>query len=853
MLKVFLGAIIIASALVIAGVDQAVADGRVGNNAYQSLSTLANPGADAGGLARLLSENGFEVLSCDGQRPGCFDLNREGLQDALETLTDKAKGKEVALVFFSGHGMQGPDGNVLAPVDMRVDCAENTMRRGVLLNDLLKAVAGARQKIVMLDACRNNPLPQCPSARGFVAVSFGALSVPDAESFMLVSSTKPGQVALDGLPGQHSPFARALFYWLDKSPDIYFHQLLSHVAKMVIEDTTRAKFTQVPEMLVRGVAPEACLKGQGCSADPQAAALRAELESLKTERARDQDLTQIANAYLSKVGIRSVGKPLSEEEKQRALAGIEDAGRALVSRGDDAGERALQSLKDGKAAEAERLFAEVLETEAKAAAERKAKAAQAAKHLAALAKPKDVVKAAEYYRRATELDPEDAQAWDDYARVALDAGRTAEARTAFEQAALRAQNGTELAYWAMLGLGDVAAAQGNLPSARQLYERAAAMAEPIAKADPGNAGWQRDLSGSHDRIGNVLRAQGNLPAALQSYRASLAIAERLSKADPGNAETQRDLAVSHVNIGQVLVEQGNLPAALESYRASLAITSRLAKADPGNAEAQRDVGASLNFVGNVYLAQGKLAEALEEYVSSRDISARLAKVDPGNAGWQRDLAVSHIKIGNVLVEQGNLPAALESYRASLAITSRLAKADPGNAEAQRDLAVSLNFVANVYLAQGNLPAALESHRASLAIAERLAKADPGNAQWQRDLAISNELIGNVRASQKETPQAIEAFQRALAIYRELMLRNPDDVQVRLFSVVPLWRIGVLKRKQGRNELQEALAILKPLAAADRLDANRRDWIPQIEKQIAALKDNVPARRSNETRKEKRDP
>src|SRR5262249_38078277 len=297
---------------------------------------------------------------------------------------------------------------------------------------------------------------------------------------------------------------------------------------------------------------------------------------------------------------------------------------------DDAGERALQSLKDGKAAEAERLFAEVLETEAKAAAERKAKAAQAAKHLAAFAKPKDVVKAAEYYRRATELDPEDAQAWDDYARVVLDAGRTTEARTAFEQAALRAQDGTELAYRAMLGLGDVTAAQGNLPSARQLYERAAAMAEPIAKADPGNAGWQRDLSGSQERIGNVLRAQGKLAAALQSYKADLAIMERL------------------------------------------------------------------------------------------------------------------------------------------------------------------------------------------------AKADPGNAQGQRDPAITNTRIGDVHDSQKETPQAIEAFQRALAIYRELMLRNPDDVQVRLFSVVPLWRIGVLKRKQGRNELQEALAILKPLAAADRLDANRRD-------------------------------
>ena len=62
-----------------------------------------------------------------------------------------------------------------------------------------------------------------------------------------------------------------------------------------------------------------------------------------------------------------------------------------------------------------------------------------------------------------------------------------------------------------------------------------AIAERLAKADPGNAGWQRDLSVSHERIGEVQQAQGDLAAALTSYQASLAIAERLAKADPGNA------------------------------------------------------------------------------------------------------------------------------------------------------------------------------------------------------------------------------------------------------------------------------------------------------------------------------
>src|SRR5262249_4235530 len=152
-----------------------------------------------------------------------------------------------------------------------------------------------------------------------------------------------------------------------------------------------------------------------------------------------------------------------------------------------------------------------------------------------------------------------------------------------------------------------------------LYERGLAITDRLARADPGNADWQRDLFRSHIRIGDVLRPQGNLPAALDSYQASLTIAGRFAKADPGNADWQRDLSVSYSNIGDVLVQQGDLPAALDCYQASLAI------------------------------------------------AARLAKADPGNAGWQRDLSVSHVKIGDVLVQQGNMQAGLDCYQAPHAV------------------------------------------------------------------------------------------------------------------------------------------------------------------------------------------
>lgn len=57
----------------------------------------------------------------------------------------------------------------------------------------------------------------------------------------------------------------------------------------------------------------------------------------------------------------------------------------------------------------------------------------------------------------------------------------------------------------------------------------------LINLDPGNAGWQRDLSVSYNKIGDVLVAQANLPDALKAFRDGLAIRERLARGDPGNA------------------------------------------------------------------------------------------------------------------------------------------------------------------------------------------------------------------------------------------------------------------------------------------------------------------------------
>jgi hypothetical protein len=76
-----------------------------------------------------------------------------------------------------------------------------------------------------------------------------------------------------------------------------------------------------------------------------------------------------------------------------------------------------------------------------------------------------------------------------------------------------------------------------------------AIVERLANSDPSNAGWQRDLSVSYQKVGEVEVEQGQYAQALDSYQHDLAIARRLAESDPSNGLWQRDLSQSYAKLG----------------------------------------------------------------------------------------------------------------------------------------------------------------------------------------------------------------------------------------------------------------------------------------------------------------
>jgi hypothetical protein len=82
--------------------------------------------------------------------------------------------------------------------------------------------------------------------------------------------------------------------------------------------------------------------------------------------------------------------------------------------------------------------------------------------------------------------------------------------------------------------------------------------------------------------------------------------------------------------------------------------------------------------------------------------------------------------------------------------------------------------------------------------------------------------------------ALRDLNVAHLVERNRQIALPEDVPSRVFSVVPRWRLASLDPASAVDYLRAALAILRPLAAADRLDTQRLNWIPRIEAQLAAL-------------------
>lgn len=260
----------------------------VGVGSYNHLVSLENPVRDAVAIAAILRESGFAVTEK-------HDMTKREFEAALDEFQASTKDATEAIVYFAGHGMAVIEDdqlvNIIAPSDVDISCENRKATNALAMSRLFDATAHVPNRIFLFDACRNNPFVDCPETATTASSGFGYRSVePEvikvaapadagvdpnklsgatrtlAETAaartagaLIAFSTDVNGLALDGEPGENSPFAAALLEELQGNPNTPIRELLDQASATVARQTN---FFQVPWVLTKGGEPRICLSGR---------------------------------------------------------------------------------------------------------------------------------------------------------------------------------------------------------------------------------------------------------------------------------------------------------------------------------------------------------------------------------------------------------------------------------------------------------------------------------------------------------------------------------------------------------------------------------------------------------------
>ena len=202
----------------------------IGNDDYATLDNLNNARKDARDMAAKLADLDFEVILK-------LNAGEREIVRALADFKNRLAGGEAGLVFYAGHGVEADGRNWLIPSDAKVESEDDLASEAIDAADFLTSMgqAGAPVNIVILDACRNNPLPKrTRSAERGLSVT--AIPAVQGQGIAMMFAAGPGEAAADGPTGGNGVFTGALLEALDH-PGLKVEDVFKQTARAVNQST----------------------------------------------------------------------------------------------------------------------------------------------------------------------------------------------------------------------------------------------------------------------------------------------------------------------------------------------------------------------------------------------------------------------------------------------------------------------------------------------------------------------------------------------------------------------------------------------------------------------------------------
>jgi uncharacterized caspase-like protein len=204
----------------------------IGNSEYKNARGLPNPANDATDFGSMLKNAGFDLVITQ------LNGHIAEMRTALREFGAQTRDSDVAVMFYSGYGIDLDGENYLIPIDAKLETDADIVDEAISLDGVLLAVESAKQlRLVILDACRDNPFAKTmKKTLASRAIGRGLAKVePNGPNTLIAYSAKAGSTALDG-NGRNSPFTIALLKHLT-TPGLDVRRAFGFVRDDVLKST----------------------------------------------------------------------------------------------------------------------------------------------------------------------------------------------------------------------------------------------------------------------------------------------------------------------------------------------------------------------------------------------------------------------------------------------------------------------------------------------------------------------------------------------------------------------------------------------------------------------------------------
>jgi hypothetical protein len=181
----------------------------IGNSNYQNAPALPDPRRDAQAMAAMFQKAGFDVVNV------ATDVGNLQFKRAVAQFADEAGRSDIAVVYYSGYGIDIEGINYLVPVDAKLASDRDAGSAAIALDSLAKSVDGAKRlRLVIVDASRGDPV--VPAIRQQQTAAPQALNrgLADPEprrGTLIAYAAIAGSEAEDG-DAEHSTYTAALLH-----------------------------------------------------------------------------------------------------------------------------------------------------------------------------------------------------------------------------------------------------------------------------------------------------------------------------------------------------------------------------------------------------------------------------------------------------------------------------------------------------------------------------------------------------------------------------------------------------------------------------------------------------------------